>query len=115
LLKGKSGTVLAGLEMIFASTANTATINVTVTQGIGDRMFNALENILNDADGVLTNAETQLVELEQRNSDEIVKIDEQIAQYRDDLLAKFTALESALARANSLLQLLDAQNNARNS
>jgi hypothetical protein len=64
---------------------------------------------------VLTNAETQLVELEQRNSDEIVKIDEQIAQYRDDLLAKFTALESALARANSLLQLLDAQNNARNS
>ncbi|MFO0110497.1 MAG: flagellar filament capping protein FliD, partial [Alphaproteobacteria bacterium] len=115
LLKGKSGTVLAGLEMIFASTANTATINVTVTQGIGDRMFNSLENILNNADGVLTNAETELVNQKDRNVKEIEDIDAEIETYRDDLIAEYSALESALARANSLLQLLDAQMNARNN
>lgn len=115
VLKGKSGTVLAGLEMIFASTANTATINVTVTQGIGDRMFNALENILNDADGVLTNAETELVDLKDRNIEEIDNIDAEIEAYREDLIAKYSALESALSRANSLLELLDAQANARNN
>jgi flagellar hook-associated protein 2 len=115
LLKGKDGTVLDGLELIFASTASTATINVTTTQGIGDRVFNALENILNDADGLLTNAETDLVNQKDRNSDEITSLDEEIADYRDQLVAKFSALESALARANSLLQLLDAQINARNN
>ena len=115
VLKGRSGTVLAGLELIFASTANTATINVTVTQGIGDRMFNALENILNDADGVLTNAETELVDLKDRNIEEINNIDAEIEAYREDLIAKYSALESALSRANSLLELLDAQASARNN
>jgi flagellar hook-associated protein 2 len=115
VLKGKSGTVLAGLELIFASAANTATINVTVTQGIGDRMFNALGNILNDADGVLTNAETELVDLKDRNIEEIDNIDAEIEAYRDDLIAKYSALESALSRANSLLELLDAQASARNN
>jgi flagellar hook-associated protein 2 len=115
LLKGTDGTVLDGLELIFASTASTATIDVTTTQGIGDRVFNALENILNDADGLLTNAETDLVNQKDRNSDEITSLDEEIANYRDQLVAKFSALESALTRANSLLQLLDAQINARNN
>ena len=115
VLRGKSGTVLAGLELIFASTANTATINVTVTQGIGDRIFNALENILNDADGVLTNAETELVDLKDRNIEEIKNIDAEIEALREDLIAKYSALESALSRANSLLELLDAQANARNN
>jgi flagellar hook-associated protein 2 len=115
LLKGKDGTVLDGLELIFASTASTATINVTTTQGIGDRMFNALENILNDADGLLTNAETDLVNQKDRNVKEIEDIDAEIEIYRDDLIAQYSALESALAKANSLLQLLDAQMNASNN
>jgi flagellar hook-associated protein 2 len=114
LLKGQAGSVLDGLQMIF-STGGDATFDVSFTQGIGDRVFNELETILTDNDGLLTNEETRLDELVENNEEEIMRIDDYIAKYRDDLLIQYSRLEEALSKANNLLQLLDAQANARNA
>jgi flagellar hook-associated protein 2 len=113
-LTGPSGSVLEGLELIYISGATTiATVNVSITQGIGDRLFNVLETMLDDEEGTLTGAEDALSTLQSFNEEEIARIDDQVATYRDQLVEKYAQLEAALTKANQLLQLLTAQSNAQ--
>ncbi len=113
-LKGKAGTVFEGSQYVFSGTG-TATVNVSLTQGFGDRFYN-LANGVNDAiNGTLANELTTLADNKERNTEEITSIDSLIVRYREQLVQQYAALESALSRANSILQLLDAQANARNN
>lgn len=114
ILKGKSGTALEGLNMIYSNTAN-ATIHLNMTQGVGDRVFNALDNLLDDTTGAVAVAQQKLTDDETRYQKEIDKIDANIEKYRQTLLDKFAALEKAVSLANSLLQSIDANTNASNN
>lgn len=113
-LRGQAGTPFDGLELIYAAAGN-ATVNVTITQGLGDRVFNTLDNILKTDGGYLSTALEQLNEQITNNDNEISRIDEQIETYRLQLESQYAALEEALSKANNLLTLLDAQSNARNN
>ena len=113
-LSGPAGSLIEGLQLIYISDATTvATINATLTQGIGDRLFNALETMLDDEDGTVTNALIAFQDQQEFNEEEITKIDEQVETYRQQLIERYATLEAALVRANQLLQLLTAQNDAR--
>lgn len=112
LLKGPAGSELEGLELIYSSTAST-TATVNVTQGIGDRLFNALEDFLADDTGSLDTEITSLEDSSERLQKEVDRIDEQIATFREQLLKKFSALEQAITTINNLLQQLDAQTRAQ--
>ena len=114
-LKGQAGTVFEGLELVYSSSSSNPAISVTVTQGIGDRVFNALEGMLDEDEGLLTVATETLADQKTNNEEEIDKIDEQVNTYRDQITQQYATLESALTRANQLLALLDAQANARNN
>jgi flagellar hook-associated protein 2 len=111
-LKGVAGTVLEGLTLIYSSPAD-ATINVTISQGIGDRLYNALEKTVNTTTGTVTRELESIEDSNTRFGEEITRIDVQVERYRETLLDKFSTLEAALARSNQLLQLLDAQAQAR--
>lgn len=113
-LTGPAGSPIAGLQMIFAGTSF-STGNVHLSQGIADRMYNALDTATNAASGTLTNAITALATAGTRYTDDITKIDDKVATYRDQLVEKFAKLESALASVNTILQQLDAQAQARNN
>lgn len=113
-LRGQAGTPFEGLELIYAAAGNT-TINVSITQGLGDRVFNSLDDILKSDGGYLTTALEQLGEVTKRNTTEVGRIDEQLVTYRAQLEAQYSALEAALTKANNLLTLLDAQSRARDS
>lgn len=114
-LKAEDGSALAGLEFIFASAADTATIGVNINQGIGDRLYNALDTLTNTNGGVVTNELETIADANGRYKTEITRIDDQVARYREQLVAQYASLEAALTRANQLLQMLDAQQQARNS
>lgn len=115
-LKGRAGTVLDGLQLIFASTAtNPSPINVTITQGIADRLYNAMENFINTTNGLVPQSVTVLTKKENDNNDQIAKINDQVVIYRDQITSKYSLLEAALSKANNLLTLLDAQQRARSS
>lgn len=114
VLKGQSGTVLEGLQMIYSDTID-ANINVSISQGIGDRIFNALDNVLQKDTGVLDVELSSLSSENERWTQEIGRIDEYIAKFRQRLLEQFSALESAISQANTLLQSLDAQQQAQNN
>jgi flagellar hook-associated protein 2 len=113
LLKGQDGTDFEGLQMIYASVDN-ATIHVDMSQGIGDQVYNEIDNSLLPT-GLITTSITEIQDQTERNNTEITKIDSYIETYRDQLLDQYAALESALSKANNLLSLLDAQDNARNN
>lgn len=110
-IKGKVGTPLEGMEFVYGASTD-AVINLSMTQGLGDRLYNELDRAL-AADGSVNAAIDGLQAQEDRNKTEITKIDEFIEGYRERLLEQYSALEAALARANNLLSLLDAQASAR--
>lgn len=111
LLTGRAGTPFAGLQFIYASTDDD-TIEINLTQGIGDRVYNEIDRVL-ATDGTLASDLTQIDDQTKRNETEITKIDAYIVTYRDQLLDTYSRLEGALTKANQLLSLLDAQASAR--
>lgn len=114
LLKGQNGTALEGLTLIFSSTSN-ATVHLNMSQGIGDRVFNAIDDLLDEDVGAITNALTKIEDDETRYQKEIDKIDATIEKFRQQLLDKFAALEKAVSQANSLLQSIQANVDASNN
>jgi flagellar hook-associated protein 2 len=113
-LKGQAGTIFEGAEFVYA-VAGDATVNVSVTQGIGDRFYNLLEGYVNDSTGIVSQEVDIIAESKNRNKEEIDTIDEKIDRYREQLIQQYATLESAITKANQILQLLDAQASARNS
>ena len=113
-LAGPQGSVFDGSVFVFGL-AGDATINVTLSQGFGDRFFNLIKGFTDPEDGILSTELETLNDSKTRNTAEITRIDENITRYRDQLVQQYASLEAALSRANNILQLLDAQANARDN
>lgn len=111
-LKGRDGTVLAGLQLIYAGDEDT-TISVKTTQGFADRLYNVMNAITRTTTGTYDTTVTALQDQKKRNDTEIRTIDDRMESYRESLVTQYSALEAALTRANQLLQMLDAQAQAR--
>jgi flagellar hook-associated protein 2 len=81
-----------------------ATIGVTATQDVADRVYNMLEAALDDLDGTLSKGRQALGE---RNTDyraEIERIEVRAERYRQQLVERFSAMETALSIAKSMLE-----------
>ncbi|MBI1275714.1 flagellar filament capping protein FliD [bacterium] len=113
-ISGVDGTVLEGLKMVYANTVD-ATIDVHMTQGIADRLYNVADNITNSTSGLIATEKDGLTSQNDRYNTDIDRLNEQIEKYRQQLLARFSQLEQAIANVNTLLQSLDAQSNAYNN
>ncbi len=113
-LTGPDGSDIEGLVLIYNSTADQV-VNLDITQGIGDRTFNALDDILDEDDGVVPVELEAFDDQATRIQKEIDRIDAEIERFREQLLIKFSALEEAVTQVNTLLQALDAQAQARQS
>jgi flagellar hook-associated protein 2 len=102
-LTGRAGTAYAGLQMLWVGRGG-ASIDVTATQGVADRLYNILDAAADDLNGSLTRAADDLA---QRNVDyraEIGRIGERAERYRQRLIERFGAMETALSLAKSMLQ-----------
>lgn len=111
-LEGQDGTVLEGLTLLYAST-DAATISVSTTQGIADRLYNLSDSMLTSTTGILSVEIDAVKTNTEKLNDDIDKLNLQIDSYREQLLEKFSRLEQAISQVNTLLQSLDAQAQAR--
>lgn len=102
---------LQGLVLLYANNGD-ATVNLSMTLGVGDRMYNTLDDMLGDETGLLATELTNLSDTNSRLEDEISRIDDQVERFRESLILKFSALETAIASANVILQSLSAQADA---
>ena len=114
LIKGQADTVLEGLELIYGGTADT-TANITLSQGIADRVYNSLEGALDDTNGIIKTELDSISDSDDRLKDDIARIDEIVERFRQQQLARFASLEALISSANTILQSLDAQANAANN
>lgn len=113
-LTGPDGSPLEGLTVLYTNTDD-VTVNVDLTQGIGDRLYNAMESALDEDSGILSQEIQSFTERNTRLEEDIARIDAMIENFRQTLLEKFSALEAAISSVNSILQMLDAQAEARNN
>ena len=111
-LTGPAGSGLEGLNVLFTDTAD-ATVTMNLTQGLGDRFYNLLDDALDEDSGLVATEVTSLNERNDRLQEDIDRIDVMVEAFRNTLLERFSALEAALSSVNSILQMLDAQAEAR--
>jgi len=113
-IKGAKGSIYDGLSFVFTG-KTTQTVTVKISQGIADRMYQAIDTVANSDDGQLTD---KISSLQDSNSDletRISTIQTNASSYRDFLLDKYSKIEAKLAKAQSVLDLLEALNKAENS
>lgn len=113
-LAGPAGSAIEGLQVIFGSD-DPAVVNMTLSQGIGDKLYNTLTDALDSTNGTVIQQMQSFTDRNTRMQTDIAKIDEQIVKYRETLTTKFSKLESAIAAVNNILTLLEAQADARNN
>lgn len=102
-LRGPAGTAFDGLELIWTGRGSTS-IDVTATRGIAERLYTSLESILDQVDGELATAAQGLEAQNKRHRVDIERIEARAEDYRQRLIEKFAAMESALALAKAMLQ-----------
>ena len=91
-----------GLKVIYNGAASVTGIQVDFTLGVGAQMFNILETILDETDGSL---QGEIASMEGQNllaEERIEEMENRLAVLEATLLAKFTAMETALATLDSL-------------
>lgn len=108
-ITGQKGTVLEGLKMLYTGDG-TDIITVNTSQGLADRLYNTI-GAFTDSGGLIDTEVNSLKSQNDRMQNDIDKLNEQIETFRERLLRQYAALEETITRANSLLQLLEAQLN----
>lgn len=113
-IEGQKGTVLEGLVLLYSSTYATS-VDVTTTQGIADKIYNvSYANALDDTGSIAIELDA-LSDNDDKLAEDIARIEDQIVVFRNQLIEKFSRLESALSQVNTLLQSLQADADARNN
>lgn len=112
VLTGQDGTVLEGLTLLYTDT-DSDTIEVNITQGFGDLVYNALDTVLTTNTGLLDTEVSSLGTLNDKLQLDILSLNLRIEQFRLSLLERFAQMESAVAQVNTLLQSLEASDLAR--
>jgi flagellar hook-associated protein 2 len=107
-IRGRAGTPYEGLTLLWAGRGSTS-IGVTATQGIADRLYNAVEAMLDDIDGTVTRAAGRLSADNERHRADIARIDERVERFRRSLIDRFAALERTLSMLDTLLGQVRAQ------
>ena len=107
-IRGKDGTDHEGLELLWAGSGSTS-IEVGVSQGIADKLFNFLDQNLDPFEGSLQTAIDGLEDQNDSYTVQIARIDERAERARDHLVERFAAMEAALSIANTLLSQIRTQ------
>jgi len=108
---GATGSDYEGLTFVFTGSASQS-ISVSLSQGIADRMWQAVETVADEYDGQLTDMIGDLEDADDKLQTRIDTIESNAESYRTYLLDKYARIEAKLAEAQSVLDLLDAITNA---
>jgi flagellar hook-associated protein 2 len=113
VIEGAPGTAYEGLKLLWSGRGN-ATIDLAVSPGLADQLYNALETALDEIDGPIQQSLDSLEAANQEHAQRIAAIEERATRARDLLIARLGAMESALSLANTMLTQVRAQMDAMN-
>ena len=107
-IKGAKGTPFEGLELLWTGKGST-TIDVRVSQGIADRVFNFVGPSTDKLNGTISRAIDNLKDVNSGYAKQIERIEDRALRARDLLIERFTAMEAALSMANMMMDQIRAQ------
>lgn len=107
LITGKKGTAYEGL--VFAYIGGTsATINISLQQGLADRLSNTMTKYANTTDGIIQDQITNLQTTNDKLDTESTRIREKADAFRDKEVERYARMESEISAANLLLKQIRA-------
>ncbi|MBP3126838.1 flagellar filament capping protein FliD [Thalassospira sp. ER-Se-21-Dark] len=108
VVSGNSIRTADGLRLFYGGDANASdTATVTTSIGIGAQFYFELDSILDEEDGTLTQAISDLEVQTTSYEEKVDRIDERLTRQREVLMDQFIAMESALARMKNIQSSLD--------
>lgn len=113
-ITGAAGTAYDGLVFVYTGKTSQS-ISVTLSQGIADSLWQVTDTVADSYDGSLTGIISTLQKTNTDLTDRISTIKSNAETYRSYLLDKYARIEAKLAKAQSVLDLLEAINNAESS
>ena len=113
LIVGELGTAYEGLKLIWTGRGS-GTVELRLSQGVADRLHNALGTVLEPSGGPIAQALAQIRDADEAMSRQIERIEARAEQTRRLLIERFAAMEKALSLANTMLTQVRAQMDAMN-
>lgn len=108
VVSGNSIRTADGLRLFYSGDATAAdTATVTTSVGIGAQFYFELDSILDEEEGTLTQAISELETQNTSYEEKVERIDERLTSQREVLMNQFIAMESALARMKNIQSSLD--------
>lgn len=111
-LSAPSTSGLAGLVLIYGGSGSESNISISSTNGIASQVNNFLTAATDQTTGLIATDQQAIAAKNTATQTQITNINNQITQSRQQLLAKFSALEAAISQANSSINYLNAQQSA---
>lgn len=111
MIQGAPGTPYAGLKLIWSGRGS-ASIDLAVSPGLADQLYNALDTALDQGDGPLQRSADELAAANRDAAVRIAQIEDRASRARELLIQRLSAMESALSLANTMLTQLRAQMDA---
>jgi flagellar hook-associated protein 2 len=110
LLIGKEGTAFAGVTLAYVADAGSgaASIAVSTSLGIAERLYQTVESFTKPNGGLIPGQIASIGDQNERFQEQIRRIDERLLDYQKFLIAKYQALETAIAQADAVNQQLRA-------
>ncbi len=117
VLTATSATSANGLRILYTGNKDASSIQLDFTVGVASRLYFKVDDILDETTGTVENEIEALSDQNTFNQERIDAMLDRLARMRESLLARFIAMESALASMNSLLdqirQGFEALNNSQ--
>lgn len=107
-ITGIAGTSLEGSVFVYTGDGSD-TIDITMTQGIADKLYNSIDSMLTEDTGVVDITVSGIQSLNDAIQDQIDKENTRIESERERLIERFTRLETIISGFNSVLSFFAAQ------
>ena len=113
VLRGLAGTVYEGMSLAYSRDTSDAgaaakDITITTTTGIAERLYQRLDNYINSSDGLITDEVNRLSAQNDDYNDKISDLETRLTAYQTALIAKYSAMEQAVAQAEAMQSQLEA-------
>jgi flagellar hook-associated protein 2 len=98
-----------GLKLLYTGSSAESGIQLDLSVGIGAQLYSAADGLVDETAGLLTNEIASLETQNDSGQERIERMEEHLERERERLLARFVAMETALATMNRLLDSLRQQ------
>jgi len=110
---GKDGTAYAGL--VFVYTGKTASIDVNFSEGLADKLYTAVNDVVSSTSGRITKIVDQIKSTDNDLQTRSNTIKNNAEDYRTRLTQYYARLEQKAEQANTLLKQLQQSTNSNNN